>query len=498
MMAMKPDRVGSEPSAGTSGLIVCDSSGADASEAVAPVADASGADAPSAILESTLEPVLVPVTLVPLVGGRHAVSFSASLPLAKPMLAARECSRGSSARSRLNQVRPAPISGSDAARHGVGTLRENAVRAAAALCGMSVLHGDGDAPDQLPGDVAAGSPHLGRRGPTRPQFSVVLPTYNRVDIVMEAVESVIAQSFTDLELIIVDDRSTDATAALLARIGDPRVRLVTNEGGKGGAGARNYGISLARGEWVCFTDSDDLWDVRMLEHLAAGVERAGPQVGVVYGSDFSIDMETGTVRRRRVAELSGNAFPRMLERHFYHHCAAATRRVALESVGGYDENLGGMEDTDLQHRLTEAWEVLAVPEAIYYYRLGRSDQVTKDFGHRAVQMLLFLDKHDAVLRTMPRSMVKIAGVVMVTCLKGGRWTDAARLWGRIVCWGPAAPRLVWRYHLQSAVVLRDLFTRSLRRHVPAGLAARYAAATSGSEGRLDAAHGAHERTAGPV
>ncbi|HET8986145.1 MAG TPA: glycosyltransferase family 2 protein [Trueperaceae bacterium] len=300
----------------------------------------------------------------------------------------------------------------------------------------------------------------------RPLFSVVLPTFNRVDIVMEAVESVLAQSFTDFELIIVDDRSTDSTAARLARVNDPRVRLVTNTGPKGGAGARNHGISLARGPWVCQIDSDDLWDERMLEHLAAGVGRAAPTVGVVYGSDHSIDIETGAVCRRRVAELSGWAFPRMLERHFYHHCAAAIRREALESVGGYDEDLPGMEDTDLQHRLTEAWEVLAVPEAIYYYRLGRSDQVTKDFGQRAVKMLRFLDKHDAQLRTMPRAMVKIAGVVMVTCVKGGRWNDAVRLWGSVLRYGSSAPRLVWLYHLQVAVVIRDRILRSLTRARP--------------------------------
>lgn len=316
---------------------------------------------------------------------------------------------------------------------------------------------------------------------------------------MEAVESVLAQSFTDFELIVVDDRSTDSTAARLARIGDPRVRLVTNEGSKGGAGARNYGIALARGEWVCQIDSDDLWDRHMLEHLAAGVERAGGQVGVVYGSDYSIDMETGTLRRRRVAELSGPAFPRMLERHFYHHCAAATRRVALESVGGYDESLGGMEDTDLQHRLTQAWEVLAVPEAIYYYRLGRSDQVTKDYRDRAAKMLHFLNKHDAVLRTMPRSMVKIAGVVMVTCLKGGRWTDAARLWARVMRWGPAAPRLVWLYQRRSAVVIRDRLIRSLRRGDPSVSPARsVGAVVSGAHGRPGAADTSHKRTAEPT
>jgi|JRYE01.1.fsa_nt_gb glycosyltransferase involved in cell wall biosynthesis len=335
-------------------------------------------------------------------------------------------------------------------------------------------------------------------GPHRPLFSVVLPTYNRVDIVMEAVQSVLAQSFTDFELIVVDDLSTDSTAARIARVTDPRVWLVTNQGRKGGAGARNYGTSVARGTWICQIDSDDLWDEHMLEHLAAGVLRAAPTVGVVYGSDHTIDIDTGAVRRRRVAELSGWAFPKMLERHFYHHCAAAIRRDALLSVGGYDEELHGMEDTDLQHRLTESWEVLAVPEAIYYYRLGRSDQVTRDYGARAVKMQRFLRKHDAQLRTMPRSMVKIAAVVMVTCVKGGRWADAARLWGRVLRYGPSAPRLVLVAHMQVAVVLRDRVRRSLARGRPASQPTSERSAVGRAGGTRGAPARTHERSAEPT
>jgi GT2 family glycosyltransferase len=236
----------------------------------------------------------------------------------------------------------------------------------------------------------------------------------------------------------------------------------------------------------------------MLEHLAAGVRRAAPTVGVVYGSDHSIDIETGAVRRRRVAALSGWAFPRMLERHFYHHCAAAIRREALESVGGYDEDLPGMEDTDLQHRLTEAWEVLAVPEAIYYYRLGRSDQVTKHFADRASKMLRFLAKHEAQLKTMPRSMVKIAGVVMVTCVKGGRWTDAVRLWGRVLRYGPSAPRLVWLYHLQAAAALRDRLRRPLARARSAAALKPERPAAAGVRRQSGVATRVHKRSAEPT
>lgn len=315
---------------------------------------------------------------------------------------------------------------------------------------------NGTSTDETAGPTVATSHGRRRegRGGLRPTVSVVLPTFNRADIVMQAIGSVLQQTFSDLELIIVDDSSTDATWSKLSRITDPRVRLVANTGAKGGAGARNHGVGLARAEWICQIDSDDLWSPDMLEHLVAGIERASPAVGVVYGSDHWIEFETGAVRRRRRAELAGYAYKRVFERDFYHHCAAAIRRTAFESVGGYDVSLEGVEDTDLQHRLTEEWEVLPVPEAVYLYRIGRDDQVTKAHATRARQQLKFLAKHEGVLRTMPASLVKIVGVIMVSCLEGAQWLDAARLYLRLLRWGPAAPRLVYRYSLRGAVVLR--------------------------------------------
>lgn len=290
-------------------------------------------------------------------------------------------------------------------------------------------------------------------------FSVVLPTYNRAEIVLEAVNSVLASSFADLELIVVDDSSTDGTAALLAGVSDPRLRVVMNEGRKGTSGARNHGIAKARADWICQIDSDDLWDVDMLANLARGVAGAAESVGVVYGSDHSVDLRSGELLSRRSSSISGSAFPQMLVRHFYHHCAAAFRKSALESVGGYDETLNGMEDTDLQHRLSECWEVLPVPEAVYYYRLGSGDQLTKEHRQRSVVMRAFLAKHDSVLRSIPASRVKIVGVVMLECLLARDWRHAASLWLDLMTWSWAAPRRAYRYHREAAAVLQS---RSVR------------------------------------
>src|SRR5262245_22080838 len=122
---------------------------------------------------------------------------------------------------------------------------------------------------------------------TMPRVSVVIPTFNRAGFVREAIESVLAQTFGDWELIVIDDGSTDDTASVVAAFGDPRIRYIRQEN-RGEGRARNAGLAVATGEWVSFLDSDD----RMLpDNLAAliAVSDARPEIDVAYGWYFFMD-----------------------------------------------------------------------------------------------------------------------------------------------------------------------------------------------------------------
>jgi glycosyltransferase involved in cell wall biosynthesis len=114
-----------------------------------------------------------------------------------------------------------------------------------------------------------------------PKVSVIIPTYNRADKVRNAIESVLTQTFTDLEVIVVDDGSSDDTGKILEKVYGDRIRYYFQRN-QGVSAARNKGIAEVRGEWVAFLDSDDRWEKDKLEWQFKALERFGPQCGACY------------------------------------------------------------------------------------------------------------------------------------------------------------------------------------------------------------------------
>ena len=118
-------------------------------------------------------------------------------------------------------------------------------------------------------------------GMSNPQISVIIPTFNRVRLVVQAIDSVLKQSFHDFEIVVIDDGSSDDTGAVIQQYTDPRVRYIYQEN-TGLAGARNAGIRAARGQYVAFLDADDLFLPHNLDSHIAEIERH-PQLGLVAG-----------------------------------------------------------------------------------------------------------------------------------------------------------------------------------------------------------------------
>ncbi len=201
-----------------------------------------------------------------------------------------------------------------------------------------------------------GSPsHMHISGNRTPSVSVVIPTHNRAGLLARSIESVLAQTFPDLECIVVDDGSTDNTAEVVRGFQDPRVRLVTLPTNCGLSRARNEGIRAARGEFVAFLDDDDEWLPRKLDMQVARLREADdPRATVVYCRCYVHDALTGrTTQTSGVYE--GDIFGHLLRGwHPPTPSLFMVKRSSLLEVGGFDEGLPCAQDYDLWLRLAEA------------------------------------------------------------------------------------------------------------------------------------------------
>jgi glycosyltransferase involved in cell wall biosynthesis len=182
-----------------------------------------------------------------------------------------------------------------------------------------------------------------------PEVSVILPTMDRWPLLSRALASVLAQEDVDLEVIVVDDGSSDGTPTRLGGIDDPRLHVVAHEANRGVAHARNRGIADARGEWVAFLDDDDFWAPTCLREHLRSIADAGAGWG--YGAAISVGPD-------RPSRVMMPAPPEELEMGLLQHnlvgppSTATVRRDVLQKVGGFDERLSVIADWDLWVRLS--------------------------------------------------------------------------------------------------------------------------------------------------
>jgi glycosyltransferase involved in cell wall biosynthesis len=222
-----------------------------------------------------------------------------------------------------------------------------------------------------------------------PSVSVVLPTRNRSSLLPTAIRSVLAQTFSDLELIVVDDASDDDTPRVTGGFTDPRVRILRRERPGGGAQARNDGIASATGELVAFLDDDDEWFPEKLESQTALLRSADPRVGVVYSSYSVVDRESGQVLGRKVARDRGDLSETLLARNVVGGTSSVVvRRQCLTEAGGFDAALPSFQDYDLWIRLSRnAWFDFVERDLLRYYEHGRKIWTNLDALERGIEIM---------------------------------------------------------------------------------------------------------------
>lgn len=201
--------------------------------------------------------------------------------------------------------------------------------------------------------------------------SVVIPTYNRAHLIKDAVQSVLAQTLEDFELIVVDDGSTDNTREVMADLQSDRVHYIFQEN-RGASAARNAGIHASIGKYVTFLDSDDLYLPDKLAVQIAEMENH-PEAAMSYHGTRVVDF-SGNLLIETHADVDGWIYRETVFRGPIDSCivtpAVMVRRSVLEEMGGFEETMHGAEDLDLWRRISIKYKVLGINQNLSTIRRG--------------------------------------------------------------------------------------------------------------------------------
>lgn len=233
----------------------------------------------------------------------------------------------------------------------------------------------------------------------QPLVSVVIATYNMGQYIQQAIDSILQQTWQNLEIIVVDDGSTDDTAGtMLGYENNAKVTYIKNEN-QGQPKAKNCGIKNTKGEFIAFCDADDFWAPNKLEVQMPQFKN--PKVGVVYSEVSFIDEKNNHFTKlRHEVRHSGKITNYMLIENFVPFGTSIIRRACIEKNGIFDEEFRMGIDWDLWLRYSLDWEFIYVPERTYIYRVW-SGQMSNNYrgryDHAKRILTKFVNTHKSAL-----------------------------------------------------------------------------------------------------
>jgi glycosyltransferase involved in cell wall biosynthesis len=291
-----------------------------------------------------------------------------------------------------------------------------------------------------------------------PSVSIVIPTYNRAGHIGQAIQSVLAQTFEDFEVLIVDDASTDNSEEIILGFNDGRILYLRRNNNGGAAAARNTGIQAARGEFIAFLDSDDEWAPDKLEKQLAKFNSAERSTALVYSDAVFSDVRTGTVLKNRIPKYEGYVHELLLQNDFIGGCSSTMVRTdAVRCVGGFDVGLPSRQDWDLWIRMARQYSIGYVPTPLLICNLGSGDRISGSLKKILEGTKLVLNKHSEHMKRVPKAYGKhLAAVAQIELIYDRRvgWRAASDALSVF----PFQPKLV-------AALCLSLFGKTLYRMV---------------------------------
>lgn len=214
-----------------------------------------------------------------------------------------------------------------------------------------------------------------------PKVSVVIPAYNAMAFLPETLESVLKQTFTDFEVLIVNDGSSDHIVKWANEITDLRVKLISQKNQRVSA-ARNTGIANAQGEYIAFLDADDLWEPTKLEKQVRCLDDK-PEVGLVYTWTLLVDQDNNSTGRVYASHAEGNVWEEVVTNDMIASGSSPmVRRSCFEAVGVFDCNLAYAPDRDMWVRIASRYPFAVIKEPLLRYR-----QIPNSFSRNSQAMI---------------------------------------------------------------------------------------------------------------
>lgn len=290
-----------------------------------------------------------------------------------------------------------------------------------------------------------------------PPVSVVIPAYNREASIVAAIESVLAQSYGDFELLVVDDGSKDGTLEAARTVRDPRLRVIAAEKNSGAAGARNLGAREARGTWIAFQDSDDEWLPRKFEKQMARLEVPGSTYVGAYCGLLTLgwlDDKPGDRLRLRyvpdpgITPADGDILAPLLMGNMISTQTLVVRRDLFHALGCFDPETTPIEDWDFVIRLAEKGPIAFVDEPLVQQRFS-PNSITRDRARSLRSTEKVVAKNEALYARHPKALARQACVIAGGHRRMGDLGTARSWLARARAADPAAPR-TWALSLAVA------------------------------------------------
>lgn len=286
--------------------------------------------------------------------------------------------------------------------------------------------------------------------------SVVIPTYNRPELLRNSINSVLSQTYPDFEIIVIDDCSSDNTPGVLKAFRDERLKVIRNSSNKGIAAVRNIGVTSSQGKYIAFLDDDDEWLPDKLEKQVRIMEDGPESLGCVYSGCLTMGLNGSEVVSTSIPRYRNKVLNELLLENFITTSTTLLKKSCIEKAGLFDEDIPYGEDYDMWIRIAGDFEFDFAPEPLTKYRI-HPNSITKNYAKVINGTRKILSKHRSLFAQNKRAYSNHLLLLGVLYCYSGKTGEGIKTFSRAIQTYPFDARLY--YNLALALLGTETFIR---------------------------------------